>query len=146
MYNHFFPSQASGCDGRPPLEAYPQLLSQRRPYRPEWELALFDIRRVYDHLAQFTFERKVNANAQISLGRQLYSIGKKLKQEHNLEFVVARFDPDQAEWVVYKDPDNQEELVRCSLKGVSAELLTGLELDPVQFSPPMQLTFPCFVA
>ena len=146
VYNHLFPSQASDCDGRPPLEAHPELLSLRRPYHSESELVLFDIRRVYNHLAQFTFERKVNSSAQISLGRQLYSIGKKLRRDQNLKDVFVRFDPDQAHWVVYKDPQCQQELVRCPIKGIDVQSLTGLKLLPVHLPEPVQLTLPCFVA
>ncbi|HHH42052.1 MAG TPA: hypothetical protein ENK56_08630 [Chloroflexi bacterium] len=76
LHNTHFPSRASDCNGRPPLEAHPELLRPRRPYRPGWELALFDIQRVYDYLATFTFRRKVNTVGQVSLGRQLYSVGR----------------------------------------------------------------------
>lgn len=31
------PSRARGCQGKPPLEAHPELLTTQRPYRPEWE-------------------------------------------------------------------------------------------------------------
>lgn len=72
VYNHAFPSQASDCAGRPPLEAHPELLCPRRPYCREAELALFELQRVYDHLATFTFERKVNSVGRVSLGRQMY--------------------------------------------------------------------------
>ncbi|MFN8453884.1 MAG: helix-turn-helix domain-containing protein [Anaerolineae bacterium] len=46
------PSRAKGCKGLPPLLAHPELLNPRRPYRPEWELALFDLSRVEVYLTQ----------------------------------------------------------------------------------------------
>jgi hypothetical protein len=42
--NHECPSQARGCHGKPPLVAHPEMLAPQRPYRPEWELELFDIK------------------------------------------------------------------------------------------------------
>ncbi len=60
LYNDEFPSRASDCGGSPPLQAHPELLRPRRPYRTELEAILFDMQRVYHYLAGFTFERKVN--------------------------------------------------------------------------------------
>jgi transposase InsO family protein len=53
------PSQAEGCRGRPPVEAHPELLQPRRAYRPEHELALFDLSRVDAYLAIFTWKYTV---------------------------------------------------------------------------------------
>jgi hypothetical protein len=47
LHNQHFASRASNCAGRPPLVAHAELLQPRRPYRPEWERALFDMQRVY---------------------------------------------------------------------------------------------------
>jgi len=50
-----------------------------------------------------------NASAQVSLGRRMYSLGKKLVRERQVKTVLARFDPDQKEWVFLTE--NEEELV-----------------------------------
>jgi transposase InsO family protein len=144
VHNHLFPSQASDCAGRPPLVAHPELLTPRRYYQPEHELALFDLQRVYDYLATFTFERKVSSSAQVSLGRRLYSLGKKLVREKEVETVLARFDAHHGQWVFLTEAG--EELVRRQPKGLDVHTLTGLDPSDVSTTQPVQLTFPCFIA
>jgi transposase InsO family protein len=144
VYNHWFPSRASDCAGRPPLTAHPELLQPRHVYQPEWELALFDMQRVYDCLATFTFKRKVNASAQVSLGRRMYSLGKKLVRNRGIETVIVRFDPLDRHWVF--STQAEEELVRRPLKGLDAQTLTGLDPHTIQISLPIQLPLPFLVA
>ena len=144
VYNHHFPSRASDCAGQPPLIAHSELLRPRRHYQPELELALFDLQRVYDYLATFTFKRTVNASAQVSLGRRMYSLGKKLVREHQVKTVLARFDPEQKEWVFLTE--NEEELVRRPPKDLDVQTLTGLGPLAIQPLQPVQLTLPFLVA
>jgi len=144
MYNHDFPSRASDCAGQPPLTAHPELLQPRRYYQPELELALFDRQRVYDYLATFTFKRTVSASAQVSLGRHLYSLGKKLVRERRVKTVLVRCDPVQREWVFLTE--NEEELVRRPPKGLDVQTLTGLDPSVVPVTRPVQLSLPFLVA
>lgn len=144
MYNHWFPARASDCAGRPPLTAHPELLQPRRPYQPELELALFDIQHVYDYLATFSFERKVNASGQVSLGRHRYSLGKKLARDKELKVVLAHFDPWDRQWVF--STEAEAELARRPLKGLDAQTLTGLEPQAVKVSQPIQLPLPFLAA
>ena len=148
MYNHEFPSRASDCAGYPPLVAHPELLQPRRFYQPELELALFDMQRVYDYLATFTFERKVSASGQVSLGRRIYSVGR----PHAGKSVLVCFDACQQQWVFFAEPEEEraeeqekEELARRALKDLDIQTLTELNPEDFQPAPPMQLTFPCFV-
>lgn len=162
QYNHLFPARATGCAGRPPLVAYPELLQPRRPYHRQAELSLFRLQRVADYLATFTFERKVNRSGQISLGRQCYSVGR----PHAGQTVVARFDPDDWLWLVYQYPDAPAPtdptpsgpqdtqtaadalilLTRRPPKTFSREAITGLDPQACQPPQPVQLTFPWLVA
>ncbi len=144
VYNHWFPSRASDCAGRPPRTAHPELLQPRRPYLPEAELALFDIQRVYDYLATFTFKRKLNASAQVSLGRRMYSLGKPLVRDRKLKTMLVRFDPVDQQWVF--STETEEELVRRPLKGLDVQTLTGLDPYASQVSLPIQLPLPFLVA
>lgn len=144
MYNHHFPSRASDCAGQPPLTAHPELLRPRRYYQPELELILFDLQRVYDYLATFTFKRTVNASAQVSLDRRMYSLGKKLVRERQVKTALARFDPDHGEWVFLTE--DEEELVRRPPKDLDVQTLTGLDPRATQPTQPVQLTLPFFVA
>jgi transposase InsO family protein len=77
------PSRAKACKGRPPVEAYPQLLAGARPYQLEQELALFQMQRVYLYLAQFQWQRKVSVNGTIQLGNasRRYSLGRQYAGE-----------------------------------------------------------------
>jgi len=142
VHNYLFPSQASDCDDRPPLTAHPELLTPRRVYQLERELELFDLQRVYDFLAQFTFTRTIDAKARVSLGRELYPLGAKLVREQKLKIVLVRLDPVAREWVFFTL--DKEEVVRCPPKGLDLQSLTGLNLPdslPVRL---VQLPLPLF--
>ena len=140
VYNHDFPARASDCAGRPPLLAHPELLCPRRPYQVEWELALFEIQRVYAYLATFVFNRKVNSGGQISLGRVLYSLGRKFAGQ----CVTVRFDPARQEWV--STTTSEDEVIRRPLLSLGIQELTGLDPVAQRHMPPVQLAFPGFVA
>ncbi len=141
-YHRAYPSLASDCAGRPPLVAHPELLHQPRPYRPECELALFDIQRVYDFLATFTFRRKPSNCANVSLGRQHYCLGAKRVRDLLLNTVLVRLDPHTVEWVFGTDADPSVEFLRLPLKGINTHSLTGLDLVPVPHPEPIQLSLP----
>jgi len=80
--NYELPSRAEGCGGLTPVVAHPELLRPRRPFRPEHELALFDLKRVDAYLATFTWERKVGKTGQITIGgrHQRYSVGRSSRE------------------------------------------------------------------
>jgi len=145
VYNTAFPVRASDCAGRPPLTVHPELRWPHRPYDPNVELALFALQRVYDYLATFTFERKVNSVGQVSLGSQVYSVGKRWAGHT----VTVQFDPAQAAWVFYEagSPAEQAppEIARRAPKGLDVKTLTGLEPQEQAPARPIQLSFPCFV-
>lgn len=118
VYNHDFPCRASDCARQPPILAHPELQQPRRPYSPLQEAALFDLARVDHYLASFAFPRRVNDDGRISLGRQFYSVGRKLARRT----LVACFDPDPREWVFFQQttPDAYEERLRCRIKHLDA--------------------------
>lgn len=145
-YNRYFPSRASDCAGYPPLVAHPELLHPRRPYPPEGELALFDLQRVFDYLAEFVFKRHVSTTGIISLGRQLYSVGR----PHAGKIVQVHCDATTHEWVCCEkaknnDQDIERELARRPIKGIDVESLTGLSPQTLTLEQPVQLTLPCLV-
>jgi hypothetical protein len=139
------PSRAKGCNGQPPLVAHPELLVPRRPYRPEWEPDLFDLKRVDDYLATQTWIRKVSARGQVSLGSQRYGLGKAWAGQT----VSIRFDPEQRQFVFThvkpktKGRKRQPELppARLDAKGLSVEEITGL-LAALEDLPVRQLMLP----
>jgi hypothetical protein len=144
IYNEAFPCRASDCAGQPPLTAHPELRQPRRWYQPEHEWVLFDIQRVYDFLAGFTFERRVNEVGAVSLGRHLYSAGRR----HAGKTVWIRCDPTTREWVFRENVEQEDkmverELLRRPVKHLDAQSLTGLEPPSYPLSQVIQLTLPC---
>jgi transposase len=141
LYNHQFPSRASDCDGRPPLQAHPALLTPRRPYHPAQEWALFSMQRVFDFLATFTFDRKANSNGVVTLKGLTYTVG----LQHAGKAIRVRLDPIKQEWMFFElNPLGQEvELRRQPLRGLDFISLTGLQIpeNPQSLSP-IQLTLP----
>jgi len=124
------------------LAAHPELLIPRRAYEPDRELDLFDEQRVYDFLAQFTFERTVDGKARVSLGRQSYLLGKGLVQEREVKTVLARLDPE-AKMRVFLNPDKKVP-VRRPPKGLDRHTLTGLDPSGPPPAQVVQLTLPFF--
>jgi len=144
VYNHQFPARASDCEGHPPLEAHPALLKPFRPFQPEWERVLFDMQRVFDFLATFTFDRKVNRNGQVTLKGLHYTVG----LVHKDKQIRVRLDPKTQQWVFLEpDPQGQEfELRRQPLVGIDFLALTGLDLlENPTVLPPIQLPLPLTV-
>jgi transposase len=143
-----FPCQASDCAGRPPLTAHPELLHPRRFYQPELELQLFSLQRVFDHLATFTFERKVSNSGSVSLTHQV-SIGRQFARQIPQRLLWVRCDPLTREWVFYRKPDSRQdelvELARRPIKRLDVEILTGLQPTVSPNPQPVQLTLPFLI-
>lgn len=144
LYNAAYPTRASDCAHRAPLQAHPELCQPRRPYTPETELRLFDLQRVYAYLATFIFERKVNARGQVSLGSHLYSLGCAQCRTLRLHQVRIRLDAQRREWVCFA-ADNVE-LKRFAPVALDVPTLTGLDDTCPIAAPPVQLTLPFLVS
>lgn len=139
------PSRAKGCHGQPPLVAHPELLVPRRPYRPEWELDLFDLKRVDAYLATKTWIRLVSQAGQVNLGGYTYGLGKAWAGQT----VSVSFDAGQRQFVFTQvRPQTKRgcvllELPTVALKaqGLSVEDLTRLPLA-LEGLPARQLMLP----
>ena len=145
------PSRAEGCAGRPPIQAHPELQQPERSFRPEHELAVFDLKRVDAFLSTFTWTRKVGKTGQINLGgqRKRYSVGRAFARQE----VVVRFDPADRHFVFHLpdperddlDPEDLPEIGRRPARNLEVEDLTGLATWPDGLLP-QQLPLPlCFV-
>jgi hypothetical protein len=132
--NFDLPSHASGCEGRPPVTAHPEILEAPRPFRAELELASFDMAAVDTYLAQFTWERSVSKVGQIDLGGHRYGVGRAWSG-HRLSI---RFDPITRQ-VVFSN--GETEIRRQALKGLEVETLLGLG-TPSDAPGPQQLCLP----
>ena len=133
-------SRAEGCRGRPPVAAHPELLQPRRPFQPQHELALFDLKRVDTYLASFTWQRKVGKTGQIEVGRHRYSVGR----AYNRRSVLIRFDPADRHFVFYDIDDPKLEIRRRPAKGLDVTDLTGLAQWPHGLGI-QQLPLPLFI-
>jgi len=147
MYNRSFPCRASDCHGQPPLTTHPELLQPRRPFPPEGEWALFDLQRVFDYLATFTFERRISSIGVLSVGHVQYYLGRPCASKH----VWVRCEPTTHEWLVWErrlpnDPATETLVARRPIRNLDLVSLTGLEPQPVTLAQPLQLTLPCFTA
>jgi len=136
QHNRSLPSRASDCAGRPPLVAHPELLQPRRPYRPEWERALFDAQRVYIYLATIPLTRKVTSTGQIRIGGNAQSVGR----AYAGQILTIRADAQSREWVVRQVDDTL--VKRLPIRGVDVITLSGIREEPSQDLPPIQLTLP----
>ena len=143
------PSRAQGCAGRTPLEAHPESLESRHPFRAEHELALFDLKRVDAFLSSFTWTRKVGKTGQVCIGgnHEYYSVGRAYAGQQ----VVVRFDPSARDFVFYLPKPEQENLMEQKeighrpARNLTVEDLTGLATWPAGLLP-QQLPLPlCFV-
>jgi transposase-like protein len=136
QHNRCFASRASDCAGRPPLLAHPELLRPRRPYRLECERQMFDMQRVYDHLASIRVERKVSSTGQIQLQGYSRAIGR----VYAGQTVLVQCDSKSHEWVVHQA--DGVEVKRLPLRGLDVTTLTGITDVPLAELPPIQLTLP----
>jgi transposase len=133
VYNEHFPCRASDCQRRPPLVAHPELRLPRHAYALEHEGALFDLTRMDRYLASFTFLRQVSAVGRVSLGRQMYSVGRQWAGRK----LSVRFDADSRDWVFFEQgaPDELLERVRRPSKRLTAADLIGPLAQPVEPGP-----------
>jgi hypothetical protein len=149
--NHECPSRARGCNGKPPVVAHPELLKPERPYRPEWELEIFDLKRVDEYLTEFTWYRRATSVGQVRVRKVRYSLGSAWAHQE----VSVTFDPKKRQFVFAQIRSKMRkgkkqpklEPVRRDVKNLSIEDITGLpeaidELTPRQLMFPMMMCYP----
>lgn len=144
--NHECPSRARGCQGKPPLVAHPEMLETARPYRPEWELELFDLKKVDQYLAEYSWIRTATSVGQVRMRNKRYSLGSAWAGQQ----VSAKFDPDKRQFVFSqirsetRKGKRQPKLdpVRRDAKNMSVEAITGLSTKTLKELPTRQLMLP----
>jgi len=120
--NHKLPSQGRACQGQPPLVAYPEAKTPRRPFSPGQEEHLFSLQEVYDYLAHQFWWRHVSENGQISLGGHRYGVGTPYADQD----VRIDFDADTAHFVARLS--NDQVIKRFPPDKLTAAHITGLDL------------------
>jgi hypothetical protein len=122
----------------PPLVACPDAQIPRRPYRPEWEAQLLALSGVYAYLAKGRWFRKVSKDGTVSLGSQVYILGRawtKKKQQQ----VEITFDPSGCQ-LLFRSEDG-EQTKKLDIKGITPQTLMG-EMGPLVGLPAFQLALP----
>jgi transposase InsO family protein len=123
------PSQASGCRGLPPIQAHPELLQPRRPFKAQHELAWFDLQAVDAGLAKLIWQRKVGKTGQITLSgaHEYYSVGRAYAHQQ----VLVRFDPLDRHFVFSLPEDPETEIGRRPARNLEIADFTGIAAWPI---------------
>ncbi len=120
---HERPSRAKECNGRPIAVAYPELLTPTHSFQADQELARFDLSRVDNYLARFSWRRLVSENGQIAIDQQRrFLVGR----QHANKEVLVRFDPADRHFVFYDPEATDNELNRRPAKDLEVADLTGI--------------------
>jgi hypothetical protein len=120
--NAVLPSRARNCGRRPPLVAYPEARRNPRYFSREEELAIFDMERVYEFLAEGRWLRQVSAQGQFSFQNNLLYVGR----QYARTLVVITFDPLDRRFVATPGQSNQV-VVQFSPDWLAPEAITGLQ-------------------
>lgn len=119
----------------PPLVAHPKARMPRRLYRPEWEIEMLDLSRVYAYLAEGRWFRRVSTNGTVSLGAQVYGLGRTWAKQQ----VEITFDASDQHLAFLSEDGEQTK--RLLIQGITPEALMG-EMGPLVGLPAFQLALP----
>jgi hypothetical protein len=114
------PSRHAGCDGRPPVIAFPTLSEPRRADHPDAEAALCDQDRVDRSLAEWRWQRQVDRVGKISLNGRHDRVGRAYRGQ----MVRVRCDPTTRDCVCSL-ADGQE-IKRVQIPEFQLEYLLGM--------------------
>jgi hypothetical protein len=134
--NTKYPSRAHGCQGRPPVQAHPEILCPPRRFDPHQELACFDLQRVDTFLASLSFDRKVGKTGQITLGKKGRRFG--IGRQNAGKVVQITFDPTNRYFVVSYQ---HKEIGRWKAKHLEVSDIVGFSPDTPGLIP-QQLPLP----
>lgn len=132
VLNGVLPTAALGDQA--PLVACPTAAQPRRPYQPQWEADLLDLRRVDAYLSVGEWFRHSNCHGEFWLGTQRYNVGRACgKRELRLTF-------DAGERALLVQPVGHAEQ-RFPIKGLTVDALMG-EAGALARLPAYQLALP----
>lgn len=115
------PSRNPYCQGKPPSVAIPLLKHPRRVYQAEHEADLFDMQLVYQQLALWRWQRKVDDWGRISLCDTNYPVSR----AHRKQYVVLHFSTANLCFFV-TTIDGQEILASIKLPQIDKDFLIGV--------------------
>jgi transposase-like protein len=138
-YHTQLPVRAADCQGQPPLVCRPWASHSGRTFDPAVEADLFDLRRVGTFLAQSVWRRKVSRQGTISLGHQVYGVGR----AYVGQVLTIRFHPET--WRFQFSASEATLVATLPAQGLSwADLLgpavaaSQAPTQPYQFSLPLK--------
>lgn len=135
-YNQEYPSQAAHCHGSPPLSVFPTARTTGRPYHPDVEWDMFDLKRVDAFLAKFIWTRKVAKNGVVYVADDRYILGRAWKGQS----VSIRFLADARS---FRFDDAKGALIKIlPAQGLEKEHLIGLIPAHVPLPAGYQFAFP----
>ncbi len=117
-------------DGRPRLERYPDLAACPRPYLPSADEQLWSAQPMFEYLATFRFQRKVEVNGRFTLLNRAYSLGRAYRRRT----VSIQLDAQTHEWVVYEE--DGREIRRFLPKALTYSTLSRMSLTERQRGKP----------
>jgi transposase InsO family protein len=133
MLNQHIPSRV--LHGQAPLQAYPTAGHSGRSYRPECELELLDLKRVYQYLASCRWFRHVKSNGRFAIGGYEYYLSTALRGRT----IELHFDPIQGCFI--GQPEGSDTTITLAPQGLSKTQLMG-ELAAQLALPTYQLALP----
>jgi transposase InsO family protein len=131
--NQHIPSRVLG--GRAPLDAYPTASHSGRSYRPEWEVDMLEVQRVYQYLSTCRWFRPTYPTGVFAMGGYLYNVSTKWGGR-TLEL---RFDAERAVFVA--QPEGCSDTLLIPPRGLRKEDLMGEFADGTTL-PTYQLALP----
>jgi len=118
--NAILPSRGRNCHRRPPLMVYPEARIPLRWYRPQDELAIFDIQRVHHYLTNGKWLRHTSSKGQFSLNDQKFNVGVQYKRR----WVQVTYDLELGFQVTC--PPDKTVIKTIEVAGLTIADITGL--------------------
>ena len=118
--NAILPSRGRNCRRRPPLMVYPEARIPLRWYRPQDELAIFDIQRVHHYLTNGKWLRHTSSKGQFSLNDQKFNVGVQYKRR----WVQVTYDLELGFQVTC--PPDKTVIKTIEVAGLTIADITGL--------------------
>jgi hypothetical protein len=133
MLNQHIPSRV--LQGQAPLQAYPKAAHSGRSYRPEWEVEMLDVQRVFQYLAKCRWFRHIKSNGRVVIGGYQYYLSTALRGRT----IELHFDPIQGCFI--GQPERTTTTFTLAPQGLSKTDLMG-ELAGLVALPAYQLALP----
>lgn len=113
------PSRNPHCAGKPPFVALPHLTQPKRTFSPKLEASLFDMKKVFDYLSQWEWQRKVDQTGAVSMA----DYNRLVSKNHVGQIVKVRFDKETQMFSAYDV--NGTFLRSFTLPVISKEFILG---------------------